>query len=76
MAEVSNELIYSVLKSLELDLYILKGAARRIDARIAAIEQQIAGVDRERYWQNGERDQMNVYMDEKDNNREGEEPGN
>ena len=42
MADVTNELIYSVLKTVQSDIAVLKESVRRTDARIASMDHYLA----------------------------------
>lgn len=58
MSQVTNELLYEVLKSLQGDISILKESVRRIDARIASMDHHLAGFYSEQRWQNDEIDNL------------------
>lgn len=58
MTDVSNDLIYSVLKTIQADISVLKEAVRRIDARMASMDHHMAGFYSEQRWQNDELDNL------------------
>ena len=58
MTEVTNDLIYSVLKTVQSDMSVLKEAVSRIDARIASMDHHMAGFYSEQRWQNDELDNL------------------
>lgn len=43
MSKVTNELLYEILKAMQSDVSILKESVRRVDARMGAIENLLAG---------------------------------
>lgn len=57
MIRVTNDLIYSVLKNVQSDVSILKESARRIDARMGAIENLMAGFHNTLNWHGQEIDE-------------------
>jgi len=58
MTDVTNDLIYSVLKTIQTDISVLKEAVRRIDARMASMDHHMAGFYSEQRWQNDELDNI------------------
>lgn len=50
MADVTNELIYSILKTVQSDVAVLKESLRRIDVRIASMDYHLAGFYSEQRW--------------------------
>ena len=65
MSEVTNELLYEVLKNvqsdtsaLKSDVSVLKESVRRIDGRLAAMDHYMAGFNAEQRWQNDELDHI------------------
>ena len=58
MTEVTNDLLYQVLKSVQGDISVLKESVRRIDARIASMDHHLAGFYSEQRWQNDELDNL------------------
>lgn len=57
MARVTNELIYDVLRNVQSDVSTLKESVRRIDARMGAIENLMAGFHSTLNWHGQELDE-------------------
>ena len=58
MSEISNSLIYEVLKAIQGDIGVLKESVRRIDARVGSMDHHLAGFYSEQRWQNDEIDTL------------------
>ncbi len=74
MADVTNELIYSILKTVQADMAVLKESVRRIDARIASMDHHLAGFYSEQRWQNDELDNMRGRLETLEGGSKGEGP--
>lgn len=72
MTAVTNDLIYSVLKTIQADISVLKEAVRRIDARMASMDHHMAGFYSEQRWQNDELD--NIKRPDRSHGRKGQNP--
>ena len=57
MSDVTNELIYEVLKDVRADISILKEAVRRIDSRMGSVDNLMAGFHNTMNWHGQELDE-------------------
>lgn len=57
MTEVTNDMMFEVLKNIQGDVSVLKESVTRIDARISSMENHMAGFHTRQNWHTQELDE-------------------